>query len=139
MRKSGEAKRAPCYKPMALGPLPVEAINRALGTELEAGMARLSATAHRHMAEDHADDYAACISVLADAVVSPSFVGQAPEHTRNFEIIRRVPRPDRKSVLVAVSLEPDERGDYRVVSCYLIDEADVNARRMAKRLVQIPL
>ena len=138
MGQDREPRRTPRYKAVDLGPLPVDAINKALGTELEAGEARLSATAHKHMAEDHASDYVACIAALPSAIVGPTFVGQAPEHTRNFEIIRRVPRPDRKSVLVAVCMEPDDRGAYRVVSCYLIDSADVDARRAAGRLVQIP-
>ena len=107
-------KRTPRYKFISLGPLPVEAINKALDTELEPGEARLSATAHRHMAEDHSNDYPACIAALAEAVASPTFVGQAPNHIRNFEMVKRVPRLDRQSVLVAIGMEADENGSYRV-------------------------
>ena len=138
MGQGGEARRGPRYKAVDLGPLPVDAINKALGTELEAGSARLSATSHKHMAEDHAADYAACLAALPSAIAGPTFVGQAPEHTRNFEIIKRVPRPDRKAVLIAINMEPDERGAYRVVSCYLIEPEKVDARRAARRLVQLP-
>jgi hypothetical protein len=51
------------YPAVDLGPLPVEAINAVLGTELEDGHAWLSETAHMHMhtARDHAADYPVCI------------------------------------------------------------------------------
>ena len=90
-----------------LGPLPVDLLNAALGTELEPGRARLSAVAHVHMAGDHSEDYAACLKALPDAVSAPSFVGQAPGHTRNFEMVRRIGRQDGRSVLVAVAIDVD--------------------------------
>jgi len=36
--------------------------------------------------------------------------------------------------LVAIALEPDSRGDYRVRSCYLVEQAKVEARRQHGRL-----
>ncbi len=126
------------YRAVSLGPLPVEAINRVLGTELEPGPVRLSAVAHRHMAEEHPDDYAACIAALALAIASPTFVGQAPKHTRNFEIVKRVPRPDRRAVLVAVGIERDDAGEYRVRTCYLVEPEKVEQRRRNGTLRQVP-
>lgn len=122
------------YRAFDLGFLPVETINATLGTELAPGRVRLSRQAHRHMAEDHAADYAACLTALPVAVAAPSFVGQAPNHGRNFELLRRIARPDGKIVLVAIGLEPDEAGDYRVRSCYLVTAETVNSRRLAGRL-----
>ena len=130
--------RSQRYRAVFLGPLPVEAINRALGTELEPGHARLSAVAHRHMAEEHPDDYATCIAALASAIASPTFVGQAPKHTRNFEIVKRVPRPDRKAVLVAIGIERDDAGEYRVRTCYLVEPGKVEMRRRNGTLRQVP-
>ena len=52
------ASRRSHFPARDLGPLPVDAINAVLGTELEPGNVRLSEAAHRHMAEDHPDDYA---------------------------------------------------------------------------------
>lgn len=120
-----------------LGPLPVEIINAAIGTELEPGRARLSAAAHGHMAVDHPEDYAACIVALPDAVSTPSFVGQAPGHTRNFEMVRRIGRLDGQAVLVAVAIDVDAAGEYRVRSCYLISAEKVDQRRRAGRLVPV--
>ena len=117
-----------------LGPLPVDIINAALGTELEPGRARLSTAAHAHMAADHPGDYAACLAALPDAVSAPSFIGQAPGHTRNFELVRRIGRPDGQVVLVAVAIDLDEAVEYRVRSCYLISAETVDQRRRAGRL-----
>jgi hypothetical protein len=125
------------YRAVFLGPLPVEVINRALGTELEPGNVRLSAIAHRHMAKDHPEDYEACITALAGAIASPTFVGQAPKHTRNFEIVKRTPRPDRKAVLVGISIEIDEAGEYRVRTCYLVEPGKVDTRRANGTLRQV--
>ena len=126
------------YKPLQFGALPVDLINDALDTELEPGNVRLSGEAHEHVAEDHpAADYPICMAALSSALASPTFIGQAPGHTRNFEIIKRINHPDRKSVLVAIKLEPDARGDYRIVSCYLIEAFKVEARRQ-KGLLKTP-
>jgi hypothetical protein len=56
------------YPAINLGFLPVEAINAVLGTELETGRVRLSRLAHRHMAEDHPEDYGICFAALAETI-----------------------------------------------------------------------
>jgi hypothetical protein len=122
------------YPAIDLGPLPVDLINAALGTELEPGHARLSRTAHRHIATDHPADYPVCIAELAAAIARPTFIGQAPGHSRNFEMIRRISRPDGSVVLVAIGLQPDEHGDYSVRTCYLLEAGKVEARRRQGRL-----
>jgi len=126
--------KRPRYPAVALGDLPVATVNAALGTELEPGPVRLSEAAHRHMAEDHPLDYPDCIAVLPQAVTAPTFIGQAPRHGRNFEMVKRIVRPDGKAVLVAIGLEPDDAGAYRVKSCYLISGDTVEARRQARTL-----
>ena len=113
------------------------AVNAVLGTELDPGIVRLSARAHAHMARDHPADYPACIVALPDAIATPSFIGQAPGHTGNFEMIRRTTRPDGRVVLVAIGLQP-ARGFYLVRSCYLIGAEQVNNRRLAGRLFVPP-
>lgn len=125
----------PRYPPIDFGPLPVDLINAILGTELEPSRVRLSAQAHRHIAEDHPDDYATCIAALPLAIAEPSFVGQGPGHTRNFELVRRVARADGPAVLVAIGLEMDDKGEYRVRTCYLISAGKVDERRRARRLL----
>ena len=52
------------YTALDLGPLPVDLVNRTLGTELDPGRVRLSVRAHRHIAEDHPNGYATCMKAL---------------------------------------------------------------------------
>ena len=59
------------YRPIRICALPVELINRTLGTDLEAGDAWLSRVAHQHFAEKHPDDYAACFRRLPDVIEIP--------------------------------------------------------------------
>ena len=49
-------------------------------------------------------------------------------------MLRRINRPDGKVVLVAVGLEMDDAGNYRVRSCYLVTEEQVDQRRRNGRL-----
>lgn len=130
--------KRPRYPAVPLGDLPVAAINAALGTELEPGPVRLSGVAHRHIAEDHPDVYQDCIAALPQAVAAPTFIGQAPGQGRNFEMVKRLVRPDGQSVLVAVGLHPDDDGTYRVKSCYLISADTVDTRRQARTLKPAP-
>jgi hypothetical protein len=122
------------YPARSLGELPVDLINRLLGTELEPGVARLSSTAHRHIATDHAADYAACMKALPSVIQAPSFIGQAPRHGRNFEMVKRLAMEDGRAVLVAVGLAPDSCGAYRVVSCYALTAEEVERKRAAGTL-----
>jgi hypothetical protein len=113
----------------------VDAINAVLGTELEAGRARLSSAAHRHMAEDHPADYPVCIAALmAGAIATPTFIGQDPSHARNFALVKRIQRSDGSAVLVAIGLERTPGGTYNVRTSYLIPQRVVDARRAAGRL-----
>jgi hypothetical protein len=125
------------YPAIDLGPLPVDLINAILGTEIEPGNAHLSRTAHKHMAVDHPADYPVCIAELAAAIAAPTLIGQAPGHSRNFEMIRRIGRADGSVVLVAISLEPDDRGDYSVRTCYLLEAFKVDERRRQGRLLLV--
>jgi len=122
------------YPAIDLGPLPVSLINHALGTELESGHARLSKAAHQQMAIDHPADYPVCIAELAATIASPTFIGQSQRHGRNFEMIRRIGRADGSVVLVAIGLEPDRSGDYRIRTCYLLDAGTLEQRRQRGHL-----
>ncbi len=122
------------YPALDLGWLPVDLINRTLGTELDPGRVRLSGRAHRHIAEDHPNDYATCMKALPSAIAAPTYIGQAPHHAGNIELVKRVRGVQGWMVLVAVGLEPDRRGDYRVRSAYLIREATVEGRRLRRHL-----
>lgn len=129
MAKSG-------YRPVRICALPVGLINSTLGTELAPGDAWLSAVAHRHFAEDHAADYAMCFPLLAEVIENPTWLGQAPGHARNFELVTRVIAIDR-IVLAAVRLEPNRYGNYNIASAYCIRQQNVDGRRAARRLIPV--
>ena len=117
------------YPPCDLGQLPVDTINRTLGTELLPGPVRLSTTAHQHAAKDHPDDYPVCEPLIQQVISDPAFIGQAPRHARDIELLRRVPGGSGDAVLVAVGIEMNEAGNYAVRSFYLITEAELSAKR----------
>jgi hypothetical protein len=117
------------FPPIVLGPLAVDMINRTIGTELQPGLARLSSRAHRHAQIDHPEDYALCMRFIEAVVIEPSVIGQAPKHGRNFELLRRIPGQDGDATLVAIKMEPDERGDYRVVSFYKVTARELHNKR----------
>ena len=125
------------YRAWRICAVPVEKINAVLGSELEPGDAWLSAKAHRHIAEDHSDDYEICIAHLRIAILEPTYVGQAPHHAENIEIIKRVRLTETKFVLVALALTPNAYGNYNVRSSYLIDQTDLDSRRNSRRVKPI--
>jgi hypothetical protein len=127
----------PPYPKLKFDHLCVDMINAVLGTELEPGPVILSTQAHRHIATDHAEDYAACLAALADALAFPTFIGQGPR-ADNFEVVRRINHLEGKAVLVAVSLTVDDDGAYRVRSSYLIPQWKVDDRRRAGHLKTPP-
>lgn len=131
----------PKFAPIDLPELPVDSINRVLGTELDPGKGYLSPQAHRHVVEEHPADYPVCLANLESAIADPTFVGQAPNHSENFEMIRRLPSAgagQRASMLVAVSLARDALGRYRVRSMYLIDEAELERKRQKGTVKPVP-
>ncbi len=94
----------------------------------------MSPRAHRPIAEDHPDDYEVCLANLPATLQSPTYIGQAPRHRENFEMIRRVTGKDGRAVLVAVGVTPDRLGKYRVVSSYVLTPEVVERKRLAGHL-----
>ena len=124
------------FPALDFGPLPAERVNAVLGTELEEGPVHMSGLAHRHAARDHPDDYADYFRHVATVIADPTFIGQAPKHRENFEMIRRIPGGDGRALLIAVGVEMDEQGRYRVKSVYSITSAELERKR-AKGTVKL--
>lgn len=118
------------YKPFRVGPLPAALINRALGTELDPADVWVSKAAHRHIAEDHPDDYALVKANIVDIITSPTYVGQDPKHGGNFYLIRRVGIESDTPILIAIGLELSPHGTYSIRTAYSISEDDVLGRRL---------
>lgn len=133
-------------KAIKFGPFPHELVNDTLGTELDPGGVHCSVRALLHIQKDHAAEYSMIQANLERIIMDPTFIGQSPRHARNIEFIKRILVQEqgddgvvlrRYVALAAVGLEPDEHGDYRVRSGYLVKEDDVTLWR-SKGNLKIP-
>lgn len=124
--------KKPALVDIPLGPLPVDMINRTLGLDLEPGEVVFTAAAQRHAIKRHADDYAKCVPHLGQAISSPSFVGDDFKNPSSFELVVRVAALG--GVLVAVGVERDASGHYRVYSAYPVSGTTIENRRQKNHL-----
>lgn len=119
-------------KAFRVGPLPADLINRALQTELEIADVWVSKACHRHIAEDHTDDYPVIMANLIDVLRSPTYAGQDARHGGAFYLVKRVEPGihNRDFALVVIALEVNLHGAYNVRSAYTIKQSDVDSRRL---------
>lgn len=135
-RRPVAAKRK--YPAFVVGPLPVDKINQALGVDLAPGVVSVSSACHRHIAEDHPDDYPHIMEALASIVTGPLYIGQDPKHADNFYVVRPLPEGAPNPYgLVAIGFERNKEGGYRVKSAYTINQVTVDKRRAARCLHRI--
>lgn len=120
------------YPAVHLGPLPVEAINRALGLELDAGEVWMTGTAQAHVANEHPEDYSTCLCHLSRTVGEPLYIGQGP-HRTNIELVTRTRSSPDITILVAVGMQP-KCGRYFVRSMYRINEDKITNHRLKRYL-----
>ena len=120
------------FKPLDLGPLPVDEINETLELELEAGEVFFSVPAQRHAAQDHPQDFLPCLPFLGATVSEPTYAGDDFKNPGKFELVRRM--PDGRGLLVAVAAERDKKGRYHVCSMYPIPQSTIDQRRHVKHL-----
>jgi hypothetical protein len=119
------------YKPILYGFLPVDVISPVLKEDLREGRVRLSALAHKHIAQDHPEDYEFCLRYMAQAIENPTYVGQSPWQIRNFELVKCI---EDYNVLIAIGIEPNEHGSYNIRSSYRITYEKVRRRLAEKHL-----
>lgn len=123
------------YAQILLGPLPVDLINATLDIDLEAGDAIITARAHRHIAFDHPEDYAAVMTYIALLIAQPTYIGQSPHHGGAFEMVRRVIVPNQNEIiLAAINFTQNEYGNYNVKSAYRLKETEVTRRIQLRHL-----
>jgi len=112
-------------KPRHIGNLPYQAINKALSLNLQHDTVYLSEKAIHHIWERHPNDYHVCMEAIEVIVSTPDFTGQSPLHPDNFILIKQV---QELMLLAAISVLPDEHGDYPVQSSYTIDNNALHHR-----------
>jgi hypothetical protein len=128
-RQSDISMKVNIWKTIALGPLPVAAIDRCLGLALVAGEVVFFEHAQKHAFEKQLHRHPICMPHLADTVTDPTHVGQQPKHRgKGFDLVRVV--PGGPIILIGIRLVPLKKsGVYTVSSTYPIDQ-DTLARRL---------
>lgn len=111
-----------------LGPLPVEAINRTIGTQLQPGSVIFSRAAQIHAAKRHPNDYERCKPFVGAVIGNPLYVGDDFKNGGKIELVARISALGQ-SLLVAVNLERDLRDRYHICSVYPVTEQKIQARR----------
>lgn len=122
---------------LILGPLPAEQINKALSLELEPGNVVLSAGAQKHARNSHPEEYARCLPHVAAVALNPLYVGDDFKNAGKIELVSRVPALGG-GMLVAISIERDDGGDYAVTSFYPVGEKKIENRRQSRHLIPLP-
>lgn len=117
-----------------LGPLPVDAINRTLGYDLEPGDVIFSSSAQKHAFGRHPDDFAKCLPHVGPIVRRPDFLGDDFKNSGAIELVSRIPALG-SGVLVALLVTPDDKGCYRIKSCYPVGYSRIERRRQSGRLI----
>lgn len=114
--------------------LPVDAINKVLGIEMDPGSVELSAGARRHAESRHPGDVPLILPHLAGIVRSPLYVGDDHRNPGKIEIVGRIPG-QHGGALVAIELEDfDHNGTYNICSMYLITQRKIDKKREDKIL-----
>lgn len=112
---------------LILGPLPVEVINRTIGTNLLAGDIVLTSGGQIHANRNHPRDYPKCLPHLASVVSAPLYIGDDFANS-GIELISRPPLL-KSAMLVAVSIVRNESGQYEISSFYTAAEGKIQSRR----------
>src|SRR5882672_8344540 len=85
------SKRPPKQPELVLGPLPIDTINKTIGTELEPGDVVLSRATQIHAARKHPLEYPHCLPHLAKVICDPLYIGDDHKN-RGIELIGRIQR-----------------------------------------------
>ena len=120
--------KGPKRQSLVLGPLPVDVINRTIETDLVEGVVILTAAAQVHAQRRHPEDFSLILPHIGAIVTAPFYIGDDHRNPDKIELIGRIPGAGVVA-LVAVSIERDEDGHYRVASFYQISEEKLQTRR----------
>lgn len=125
------------YPSLNLGELPVDRINRTIGTVLVAGHVTVSKKAHQHMAEKHSAEYAEMMEALPGMIANPAFIGRDPAHPHAFYLVDSLETKVGSFALVAIAFERSPEGTYKVASAYGLKATQFTSRVKAGRVVPL--
>ncbi len=124
------------FKPLTLGPLPVEPLRR-FGLDVSEGSVHFGIPGQKHAQRRHPHDFDICFPHLSDTVCAPTHVGQSPHHTDDgFELVREI-RDGQLIILVAALLKPTKHGVHLVTSTYRIDSRKLERRLETGHLIEV--
>jgi phage-Barnase-EndoU-ColicinE5/D-RelE like nuclease3 len=122
------SKRPSTLPELVLGPLPADAINKTIGTELEPADVVFSRAAQIHAARRHPIEYPLCLPHLANVICDPLYVGDDYKNPDAIELIGRI-HVVNSFVLVAIEMTKDNDGRYNVRTFYPVSKEKVDNRR----------
>ena len=119
---------------LELGPLPVDVIEATLGIELEPGPVVFTVSNQKHALREHGEDFGRCLPHVGAVVANPMYLRDDFRNAGKIEMITRIPSLGG-GLLVAVEIEPDAQGRYRVSSMYPVSQKKIDNRRTAGTLL----
>lgn len=111
------------------GRFPDHIVYRTLQIEADPGEVIFSVPAQKHANGNHPGDAAVIIPHLSQVIEDPMYVGDDTRNPGKIELVRMIPGAGGKSALIAVTVEPDDRGVYNICSSYLITQSEVDKKR----------
>ena len=118
------------------GPLPVDAINRALETEFDPGLVVMPVNAQRHAQKKHPEEFGVYFPHVAALIQHPLYVRDDFRNDGKIELVGR-PQGAPQPLLVAIEVTPDQNGRYNVTSFYPVSERKVEERRASGHLKRV--
>lgn len=119
---------------LELGPLPTDVIEATLGIEVEPGPVVFTVSNQKHARARHPDDFGRCLPHIGAVIANPMFLRDDYKNAGKIELISRVPALG-SGLLVAIEIEPDAQGRYRVASMYPVSQKKIDGRREAGTLL----
>ena len=111
-----------------LGPLPIQVINRTLGTDFMSGEVLFTRAAQIHAERRHPEEYPLCLPHVGLVIRNPLYIGDDFKNHGKIELIARIPQIGG-ALLVAINMEQEEEGTYHVCSMYPVSEGKVQKRK----------
>lgn len=123
-------------QPYQFGSLPVDAINRTLDLELDAGGVMMPVNAQKHVQKKRPGDYARCFPHIAAVIANPLYLEDDYKNEGKIALVG-APEALGHALLVAVEVSRDANGNYAVTSFYPVGESTIADRREKRRLFNI--
>jgi len=119
---------------LQFGPFPVEIVEATLSIEAEPGPVVFTVSNQKHALKSHPNDFARCLPYVGSVIANPMYLRDDVRNAGKIELISRVPALG-SGLLVAVEVQQDEQGRYRVASMYPVSQKKIDNRRQAGTLL----